>query len=247
MGLCEGMRVLQCAMVNLFTVMCILIGLANQLRQDQGDPVELFSNNFLRAERDAKTAPQQYRIIHYVSAHRDVHCGHGIIKQSFPSYVATPLDDSGELLDAAPAVEAESSAVRSRKSTRPRLRTLDGGGSCGGSAQIKTKFFKSAHVGVGLLCGKSGDENDGEDPKPKGKGGRTPYRVSHTKLWHGPVGDKWRATVPLGGSAEDARHAALRLRKELDRAERIQKLDHGSSDAAPSTEAVMSLEMGVDR
>ena len=146
MGLCEGARVLQCAVVNLFTIMCMLIGLADQLRQDHGDPVGLFSNDFLRAERDAKTAPQQYRIANYVSAHRSVHCSRGIIERSVSSNVATPLNDCCDPLDAAPAVEEESSAVKSRKSTRPLLRTLDGDDSCGGSTQVKTKFVKSVQV-----------------------------------------------------------------------------------------------------
>ena len=74
-----------------------------------------------------------------------------------------------------------------------------------------------------------------------------PYRLAHTKLWHGPVGAKWRATVPLGGSAEDAIRSALRLRDEVDRAERKEETVKGGSDAAPSTEAVMSMEMGVER
>ena len=130
-----------------------------------------------------------------------------------------PLVDCDGPLEAAPAIEEESSAVKSRTSTGPLLRTLDGDKSCGGDAHIKTKFFKSVRVEEGLRSGKPGDDFG---VKSKSKWKRIPYRISHTKLWYGPVGAKWRATVPLGGSAEDARQAALRLRKEVDRAECIQ-------------------------
>ena len=175
---------------------------------------------YKRQERDAKTAPLRYRIVSYVSAQQGVHCGHGIIKGglSFPSNVAMPLDDCDDLLEAAPAIEEESSAVTSRTSTQPLLRTLDGDESCGGSAHTKTKFFKSVKVDEGLRSGKPGVAY-GAKSESKWKREGLPSRISHTKLWYGPVGERWRATVPLGGSAEEARHAALRLRKEVDRAE----------------------------
>ena len=96
--------------------MCIVIGLADQPRQGQGDSVEVLPDFFHRAERDAKTAPLRYKIISYVSAQQGVHCGHGIIKRlSFPSNVAMPLADYSDPLEAAPAIEVESSVVRSQR------------------------------------------------------------------------------------------------------------------------------------
>ena len=61
-----GMRALQRAVLHLLTVMCMLIGLADQPRQDWGDSVEVLPELFHRAERDAKTAPLRYKIISYV-------------------------------------------------------------------------------------------------------------------------------------------------------------------------------------
>ena len=86
-------------MLHLLTVMCTLIGLADQPRQDRGDSVEVLPELFHRAERDAKTAPLRYKIISYVSALDSVHCGHGIIKKlSFPSNVAMALADYSDPL-----------------------------------------------------------------------------------------------------------------------------------------------------
>ena len=86
--------------------------------------------------------------------------------------------------------------VRSRSSTGPSLRTLDGESACQGDAHLEaTKLNKSVRVEEGLRSGKPGDDFGA---KSKSKWRRIPYRISHTKLWYGPVGAKWRATVPLG-------------------------------------------------